>query len=154
DWAAAAELGIEKLDLSGSALALPASLGRGFSRLRELGIASTPTASIEAVRMMPQLERLDLANTEARDLSPLLWCRRLRHLDISGGDRTGLRNLLNLPLESLCLSPFLISDKAGLQALRSHRTLKILRTPADSGALAPAVFWSKLDSGGYDTAGE
>jgi hypothetical protein len=152
DWISLENLGLERLDLSGSKVeALPLG-GRHYQRLRELDLANTRLASIEAARQMPALEQANLAGTDILDLSPLLSCRRLRSLDISGADRYGLRILLNLPLESLTLSPLLLTDKPGLAALQTHRTLRTLRTPDDPPNQMPNAFWAKLSAGAYETS--
>jgi hypothetical protein len=48
----------------------------------------------------------------------------------------------------------LITDKAALRQLRGHRTLRCLRTPSDPNVHAPALFWKKLEEGGYDVSSE
>ena len=60
-----------------------------------------------------------------------------------------LRTLLKLPLESLTLSPMLITDKSSLNALRFHRTLKILRSPQDPLDQPTSDFWRRLEAGQY-----
>ena len=76
-----------------------------------------------------------LKETKVADVSallpPLTTSRRLRELDIEGLNPLGLRNLVYLPLESLTLSPEIITDAAALQALRGHRFLKIIQAPGD-----------------------
>jgi hypothetical protein len=151
DWETLATLPLENLDLSGSPIeSLPAN-PRAFLRLRSLNLSSTRIQSLEALRMMPQLETLNLAGSDASDLGSLLNCRRLRNLDLSATNPASLRTLLMLPLESLTLSPLLIGDKASLMAIRGHRTLRSLRTPEDPPTHAPLLFWQKLESGHYDT---
>jgi Leucine-rich repeat (LRR) protein len=98
---------------------------------------------------MPLLNKLDLSFTQITDLTPLGVCRRLQHLDLAGLNPTNLRTLLKLPLESLTLSPMLMSDKNSLNALRLRRTLKILRSPQDPPDQPASEFWRKLDSGQY-----
>jgi serine/threonine protein kinase/class 3 adenylate cyclase len=150
DWETLGTFPLESLDLTGATFgSMPASL-RAYPRLRTLLVGQSRLTSLEAARQMPQLETLDLSDSDVSDLSPLLACRRLRFLDVSGADRAGLRILLNLPLESLTISPLLISDKDSLDALRSHRTLRTLRTPSDPETHPPAAFWKKWDSGAYN----
>ncbi len=151
DWETIATLPLENLDLSQSPVdSLPPNQ-RAFLRLRSLNLANTRIRSLEALRMMPQLETLILAGSDASDLSPLMNCRRLRNLDLSTTNPSSLRTLLILPLESLTLSPLRITDKASLMAIRGHRTLRSLRTPEDPPAHAPVLFWQKLENGHYDT---
>lgn len=145
DWAALSALPLERLVLREAALAVPARL-RGFSSLRELHLENSASQQLDFVRGLPQLERLHLAQTPSGDLSPLGWCRRLRALDLSGADRSGLRALGAVPLESLTVSPELISDGASLRALRGHRTLRILRAPSDPPHQTAAEFWRKFDA--------
>jgi serine/threonine protein kinase len=151
DWETLLSLPLESLNLSGSQVeSLPGS--RAFLNLRVLDLSKTRMSSLEPVRYMPRLETLNLAGSEVSDLSPLINCRRLQSLDISSTNPANLRILLNLPLESLTLSPLLLSDRASLIALRGHRTLKTLRTPTDPEQHAPAQFWQKLESNAYDTS--
>lgn len=152
DWESLATFPLESLDLSRSTLTALPNVSRAYTRLKSLSLADSHVATMHAARQMPQLESLDLSGSEVRDLSPLLACRRLRFLNISGGDRAGLRTLLSLPLETLTLSPLLISDKDSLYSLQYHRTLKVLRTPSDQENLAPAAFWQRLAAGDYNTA--
>ena len=84
------------------------------------------------------------------DLAPLGACRRLQRLDLAGLNPINLRTLLKLPLESLTLSPKLMSDKNSLSVLRLHRTLKILRSPQDPPDQPTSEFWRKVDSGQYN----
>ena len=150
DWETLTTLPIENLDLSDSPIeSLPPS-PRSFLRLRSLNLTNTHIRSLEALRMMPQLETLNLAGSFVSDLSPLLNCRRLRNLDLSATNPSSLRILLTLPLESLTLSPLRITDKASLMAIRGHRTLRSLRTPEDPPTHAPLLFWQKLENGHYD----
>ncbi|MEX1120064.1 MAG: protein kinase [Terrimicrobiaceae bacterium] len=151
DWETLATLPLESLDLSDSPIESLPPGPRSFLRLRSLNLANTRIRSLEAVRMMPQLETLNLAGSDATELSPLLNCRRLRTLDLSATNPSSLRTLLMLPLESLTLSPLLITDKASLLAIRGHRTLRSLRTPDDPPTHAPLLFWQKLENGHYDT---
>lgn len=154
DWETVATLPLENLDLSDSPIESLPSNPRTFLRLRSLSLANTRIQSLEALRMMTQLETLSLAGSDASDLSPLLNCRRLRNLDLSATNPASLRTLLMLPLESLTLSPLLITDKTSLMAIRGHRTLRSLRTPEDPPTHAPALFWQKLENGHYDTPQE
>jgi serine/threonine protein kinase/class 3 adenylate cyclase len=152
DWETLGTFPLESLDITGATLgSIPATLRSG-PRIRTLLLGDSRITSLEAARRMPQLETLDLSSAEVRDLSPLVNCRRLRYLDVSGADRAGLRVLLNLPLESLTISPLLITDKDSLNALRGHRTLRSLRTPADPETHLPAAFWKKWDAGAYNVS--
>jgi len=100
------------------------------------------------------LEELVLTDTNVTDLSPLLTVRLpLRNLKIDGLNPANLRALMNFPLESLTVSPMLIRDKEGLDSLRMHRTLKILRAPGDPEDQPARRFWEKLDRGDYETSG-
>ena len=98
---------------------------------------------------MPLLDKLDLSFTQVTDLAPLGACRRLQHLDLAGLNPINLRTLLKLPLESLTVSPMLITDKSSLNALRFHRTLKILRSPQDPPDQPASEFWRRLETGQY-----
>jgi hypothetical protein len=62
-------------------------------------------------------------------------------------DPANWQTLLKLPLESLTISPGLITDKKNLNLLRAHRTLKILRSPDDPSDQSAVAFWRKLDEG-------
>jgi serine/threonine protein kinase/class 3 adenylate cyclase len=153
DWDTVLTLPLESLDLANSKIdALPVSQ-RAFLNVRTLDLSSTRISSLEPVRFMPRLESLNLANSDVSDLSPLINCRRLRSLDISSTNPANLRVIQNLPVDSLTLSPLLITDKASLLALKGHRTLRSLRAPTDPNPQPPAVFWQKLESNSYDTAG-
>lgn len=125
---------------------------RSFLRLKSLTLTRTHVSNLDFVRTMPLLERLDLSETEVTDLSPLVRSDRLRHLNLAGLNPKNLRVLLNLSLESITLSPMLITDKTELDSLRLHRKLLVLRAPGDPEDQSPADFWRKLDSGGYETS--
>jgi Leucine-rich repeat (LRR) protein len=99
---------------------------------------------------MPLLEKLDLSFTHVTDLAPLGACRQLRYLDLAGLNPSNLRTLIKLPLESLTLSPMLVTDRSSLNALRFHRTLKVLRSPEDPPDQSASEFWHKLETGSYN----
>jgi hypothetical protein len=58
--------------------------------------------------------------------------------------------LMKLPIEWLTVSPMLITDRQGLNSLRFHRTLRILRSPDDPPGQPARDFWRKLDGGAYN----
>jgi hypothetical protein len=58
--------------------------------------------------------------------------------------------LIRLPLESLTLSPMLITDRNSLDTLRFHRTLKVMRSPEDPPDQPASEFWQKLETGKYN----
>ena len=150
DWKTILSLPVEELDLSACALETIPQKAHGFLRVRSLKLANSGVSVVDFVRSMPLLETLDLSSTRVTDLSPLLACRSLRHLNLAGLNPANPRALMNLPIESLTLSPALIEDRKGLDALRFHRTLKVLRSPEDPADQPAAVFWRRLDEGGYD----
>lgn len=132
---------------------LTAASRRSFLRLKVLLLTGTPIFNLNFLPTMPQLETLVLSDTNVTDLSPLLAVRLpLRHLKIDGLNPANLRALINFPLESLTVSPMLIRDKVGLDSLRMHRTLKILRAPGDPEDQPARIFWEKLDRGDYETS--
>jgi serine/threonine protein kinase/class 3 adenylate cyclase len=150
DWTSLTNAGLESLTLTDSPLtSLPADT-RTFTRLRNISLRNTSISSLDFLRAAPQVQSLDLADTPPSDLSALFACRRLQFLDISGADRSGLRILINLPLESLTLSPHLISDRNSLETLRFHRTLRVFRSPEDPENFTPVAFWKKYDAGDYE----
>ncbi|MFA7344421.1 MAG: protein kinase [Terrimicrobiaceae bacterium] len=154
DWASLAALPIESLDLSGCEMsAIPAS-APGFPRLRDLVLKDTPIADLSFVRKMPALVGLDISGTQVADLAPLAYCRMLQALDISRLSVANLRVLGFLPISRLTVSPMLVSDKTALDGLRNLKQLRVLRAPGDPADQPTVEFWRKLDSGGYDTAGE
>jgi hypothetical protein len=124
----------------------------GFLRVRSLKLAHSEVAGVEFVRSMPLLETLDLSSTRVTDLSPLLACRGLRHLNLAGLKPANSRTLMKLPIESVTLSPMLIADRKELDSLRFHRTLRVLRSPDDPLDQSAAVFWRRLDQGAHDQA--
>jgi len=153
DWPSLSGLPLEEVDLSGCRIpAIPPDF-RGFSRVRRLDIAGLPIEDVLFLRWMPLLEELDLSDTLVTDLSPLAASRRLRVLSLGGLSVSNMRCLVSLPLERLTLSPLRIVDKIGLNALRGHRTLKVLRTPGDPEDQPAAEFWRRLDAGDYATSG-
>lgn len=125
---------------------------RSFLRIKSLTLTRTHVSSLDFVRTMPLLERLDLSETDVTDLGALAGSRSLRHLNLTGLNASNLRALLNLPIESITLSPMLITDKTGLDSLRLHRKLQVLRAPGDPEDQPPPDFWHKLDNGGYQTS--
>jgi serine/threonine protein kinase/class 3 adenylate cyclase len=150
DWKTILSLPVEELDLSQCLVETLPQKAHGYLRVRSLKLANSEVAVVDFVRNTPLLETLDLSSSRVSDLSPLLACRSLRHLNLAGLNPANLRALMNLPLESLTLSPMLIEDRKGLDALRFHRTLKVLRSPEDPPHQPTAVFWRKLDEGSYD----
>ena len=150
DWQTILSLPVESLDFSKCPIEGLPQTQRGFLRVRSLKLADSEVASVEFARGMPLLETLDLSSTHVTDLSPLLTCRSLRHLDLAGLNPANPLTLMKLPIESLTVSPMLITDRKGLNSLRFHRTLKILRSPDDPPDQAASDFWRKLDGGAYD----
>ena len=150
DWQTILSLPVETLDLSKCLIESLPQTQRGFLRLRSLNLANSEVASLEFVRSMPLLETLDLSAANVTDLSPLLACRELRHLNLAGLNPTNPHILMKLPIESLTVSPMLVTDTKGLNSLRLHRTLKVLRSPDDPADQPAAQFWSKLDEGAYN----
>ncbi len=150
DWQTILTLPVESLDFSKCPIEGLPQTRRGFLRVRSLKLADSEVASVEFARGMPLLETLDLSSTHVTDLSPLLACRGLRHLDIAGLNPADPRALMKLPIESLTVSPMLITDRQGLNSLRFHRTLRIMRSPDDPPDQAASDFWRKLDDGAYN----
>ena len=150
DWQTILSLPAESLDFSKCPIENLPQTQRGFLRVRSLKLADSEVAGVEFARGMPLLETLDISSTHVTDLSPLLACRRLRRLDLAGLNPANPRVLMKLPIESLTVSPMLITDRKGLNSLRFHRTLKILRSPDDPPEQAASDFWRKLDGGAYN----
>ena len=131
DWQTILSLPVDSLDFSKCPIESLPQTQRGFLRVRSLTLADSEVASVEFARGMPLLETLDLSSTHVTDLSPLLACRRLRHLDLAGLNPADPRTLLKLPIESLTVSPMLITDRQGAEfaALSSHsQEVCVLRT--------------------------
>jgi len=149
DWPVLASLPLESLDLVDCVADGFASAPRGFVRLRSLRLAGSQLTQIDAARNMPLLEKLDLSGTHVVDLAPILACRRLAELNLTGLNPANLRVIINLPLRELVLSPELITDKSALAGLRQHRTLRVIRADGDPPDQTALEFWRKLDSGGY-----
>ncbi len=150
DWETILSLPVESLDFSKCPIESLPQTQRGFLHVRSLKLADSEVASVAFARGMPFLESLDLSSTHVTDLSPLLACRRLRHLDLSGLNPADPRALMKLPIESLTVSPMLITDRQGLNSLRLHRTLRKVRSPDDPPDQAASDFWRKLDDGAYN----
>jgi serine/threonine protein kinase/class 3 adenylate cyclase len=150
DWQTIHSLPVDELDFSKCILESIPQKAHGFLRVRSLKLANSGVSDVDFVRSMPLLETLDLSSTRVTDLSPLLACRGLRHLNLAGVNPANPRVLMNLPIESLTLSPMLIADRKGLDSLRFHRTLRVLRSPDDPSNQPAAVFWRRLDEGAYD----
>jgi Leucine-rich repeat (LRR) protein len=150
DWQTIFSLSVDSLDFSKCPIESVPQGPRGFPRLRSLKLAGSQVASVDFGWGVPLLEALDLSSTHVRDLSPLGACRRLRYLDLAGLNPVNMRMLIKLPIESLTVSPTLIADRNSLNALRYHRTLKILRSPDDPLDQPASDFWRKLDSGKYN----
>jgi hypothetical protein len=148
DWQTILSLPVESLDFSKCPIeSFPQP--RGFLRVRSLKLADSELAGVEFARGMPLLETLDLSSTHVTDLSPLQMCRGLRYLDLAGLNPNP-RTLIKLPIESLTVSPMLITDRQGLNSLRFHRTLRVLRSPDDPPNQPALDFWRKLDGGAYN----
>lgn len=126
----------------------PPSNPRGVAAVRELLIQGGDLASLEFLRSASLLERLSLSGTQVRDISPLS-SRRLRILEIPDLMPTTMYSLQALPIETLVVSPELAADSTRTRPLRYHRTLKYIRTPADSAWQTSAEFWQKVDAGAY-----
>jgi hypothetical protein len=149
DWQTILSLPVESLDFSKCPIESLPRTQRGFLRVRSLKLAGSEVASVEFAWGMPLLETLDLSSTRVTDLSPLVACRSLRHLDLAGLNPVNPRTLIRLPIESLTVSPMSITDRQGLNWLRFHRTLRVLRSPDDPPDQAARDFWRKLDGGAY-----
>ena len=149
DWQTIFSLPLDSLDFSKSPMERLPQNPRGFLRVRSLTLAFSEVANADFAWGMPLLDKLDLSFTQVTDLAPLGACRRLQYLDLAGLNPINLRTLLKLPLESLTLSPMLITDKSSLNALRFHRTLKILRSPQDPLDQPTSDFWRRLETGQY-----
>ena len=150
DWQTIFSLPVESLDLSKCPIEGFPQTQHGFLRVRSLKLADSELASAEFAWSMPLLETLDISSTHITDLSPLLACRNLRDLNLAGLNPVNPRALMNLPIESLTVSPMLITDRKGLDSLRFHRTLKVLRSPDDPLDQTASDFWRKLDRGAYN----
>ena len=150
DWQTILSLPVESLDFSKCPIESLPQTQRGFLRVRSLKLAGSEVASVKFAWGMPLLETLDLSSTHVTDLSPLLACLNLRNLDLAGLNPVNPRALLKLPIESLTVSPMLITDRQGLNSLRFHRTLRVLRSPDDPPDQAASDFWRKLDGGVYN----
>ncbi|MBN8708557.1 MAG: protein kinase [Verrucomicrobia bacterium] len=147
DWSSLLSLPLEKLALTGCRIdSLP--MARTLLRVKSIDLSGSRITSIDALRLVAALEELSLANTYVNDISPLAGSRSLRRLDISGLNPAGLRILSSLPLESLTLSPEALTDLTWVQIVRSHRSLKILRSPNDPADQKVADFFSRLDHQG------
>lgn len=150
DWQTIFSLPLDSLDFSKSRIEGLPQNPRGFLRVRSVTLAFSEVTNVDFAWGMPLLNKLDLSFTQITDLAPLGACRRLQRLDLAGLNPINLRTLLKLPLESLTLSPKLMSDKNSLSVLRLHRTLKILRSPQDPPDQPTSEFWRKVDSGQYN----
>jgi serine/threonine protein kinase/class 3 adenylate cyclase len=149
DWQTILSLPVESLDFSNCPIeSFPQP--RGFLRVRSLKLADSELAGVEFARSMPLLETLDISSTHITDLAPLQACRGLRHLDLAGLNPSNPRTLMKLPIEWLTVSPMLITDRQGLNSLRFHRTLRVLRSPDDPPGQPARDFWRKLDGGAYN----
>lgn len=152
DWATIYTLSVKSLDLSKCNIeALPVTQ-RGLLSVKSLRLSGSSLTTLDFVRGMPLLENLDISDTNVTDVSVLGFSRSLRVINLGGLNPANLRSLAVLPLQSLTVSPMLITDRASLNALRQHRTLKILRAPGDPDDQPAAEFWAKLDRGMYDQA--
>jgi hypothetical protein len=150
DWQSILSLPVESLDFSKCPIESLPQTQRGFLRVRSLKLAGSEVASVEFAWGMPLLKTLDLSSTHVTDLSPLLACRSLRHLDLAGLNPANPLTLMKLSIESLTVSPMLITDRKGLNLLRFHRTLRVLRSPDDPPGQTASDFWRKLDGGAYN----
>jgi serine/threonine protein kinase/class 3 adenylate cyclase len=150
DWQTIFSHPFDSLDFSRCLIESLPLTPRGFLRVRSMKLASSEVGGVDFARGMPLVEKLDLSLTHVTDLAPLGACRQLRQLDLAGLNPGSLRTLMQLPLESLTLSPMLITDRNSLDALRVHRTLKVIRSPEDPLEQPASEFWRKLDSGEYD----
>ncbi len=150
DWQTLFTLPVDSLDFSKCLIERLPQAPRGFLRVRSMKLASSEVASADFAWGMPLLEKLDLSFTHVTDLAPLGACRQLRYLDLAGLNPSNLRTLIKLPLDSLTLSPMLVTDRNSLNALRFHRTLKVLRSPEDPPDQSASEFWRKLETGKYN----
>jgi hypothetical protein len=150
DWQTIFALPLDSLDFSKCLIERLPQAPRGFLRVRSMKLASSEVASADFAWGMPLLEKLDLSFTHVTNLAPLGACRQLRYLDLAGLNPSSLRTLMKLPLDSLTLSPMLVTDRNSLNALRFHRTVKVLRSPEDPPDQPASEFWRKLETGSYN----
>lgn len=153
DWASLKALrSLASLDLSKSDLStgFPGGFPNPFARLRSLTLADSGLPNLEFVRGLVLLEALDVSNTNVTDLAPLVACTRLRELNIGNLNPSNLLLLFKVPLESLVLSPLLITDTASLNQLKLLRGVTKLRAPGDPEKQTVGEFWRKLDAREYN----
>lgn len=153
DWVSLKALrSLVSLDLSKSDLStgFPAAFPNPFARLRSLTLADSGLPNLEFARGLILLETLDVSDTNVTDLSPLVACTRLRELNLGNLNPGNLNILFRVPLESLVLSPLLITDTASLNQLKLLRTITKLRAPGDPEKQTVGDFWRKVDAGSYD----
>jgi len=151
DWTTIASLPVKSLVVSGcDAADLPTSQ-RGYLRLEGLDLSDTPVRSLDCLRSMVGLESLNLSKSGVSELTPLMNTRKLSSLNLAGLQLHSLQPLKVLPLESLVISPELLDPeaRADLEELRTHRTLRLIRSPEDPEKQTAAEFWGRYDGGAY-----
>ncbi len=155
DWLSLMPLYLDVLDVSNCMIdRIPVEQFRGLMRLKSVQASNSGIWGVEFVRYTPVLETLDISNSKVGDVLQLQSCPKLRDVNLAGLNPANLRSLFYLPLESLVISPELISDKVGLDSLRKHKTLRTLRAPSDPAGMPVAEFWKRYDAGAYVPKGQ
>lgn len=101
---------------------------REFENLKELVIFCPNQEAIAEIGHLRNLEFLYIDETRAKDLSPLVGCRRLRHLTIKAATQvTGIDWIKELPpLESLLIENFKkITDISPVASLTSAKAIGV-----------------------------
>ena len=88
--------------------------------IRHLNIAKTKVPNLEVLRLMPQVQRLNVSHTKISDLSPIVHCD-LYMLNIAHTQVSDLRPLQSLYLEELHIQHTLVEDLTPLQEMQLKR---------------------------------
>ncbi|MEO8207037.1 MAG: hypothetical protein ABI615_12720, partial [Chthoniobacterales bacterium] len=171
DWTTLEQMGLEGLDLAGSKvdqIPIP-PFSTGYARLKNLDLTDTGIPQISALSQMPLLEKVNLARTPVKDISPLRGKRlkdvnlcgtsvsdispivqsSLNFLDITDAPIKTIAPLQMASLDTLVLSLNQIQDTGFLLPLRANKNIKIIRTQDDPVDQSAKDFWRRYDAGSY-----
>ncbi|MFA6109203.1 MAG: leucine-rich repeat domain-containing protein [Candidatus Latescibacterota bacterium] len=105
--------------------------------LTQLAARGRGIGSLKGIDSLGNLQVLDLADNQVRDLSPLAGLKKLRFLDLSNNQITDLSSLAGLSdLEYLVLSFNQIADLSPLLGLMHLKSVDLSYNPLDDAALA------------------
>jgi Leucine-rich repeat (LRR) protein len=115
--------------------------------LQTLWVPGTSVSDLSPLNGM-QLQSLDIARSEVTSLEPLRELKTLQRLNMEDCEVADLSPLKDLPLTRLIFWPANVENKESLEMIRNKSSLQELGIDFDS-RMPPAEFWAKYDAGEF-----